>query len=211
MEPGFRVVHLDAGPAGLAKEALPEMVEPFTRALLADLADRPADVIHANYWLSGVVGHRVKHALELPLVSTFHTLARVKAETGDSEPQRRIDAETEVVGCSDVILANSIEEVDQLQRHYGADPTRIELVPPGVEHAFFSPETAVGRERARPRRRPHPALRRSHPAPRGSTWPSVRWRRCGVPMPAWWWSVARAAPTVRPNWPAFETSPPRWG
>lgn len=148
VEPGFRVVHLDAGPAGLAKEALPEMVEPFTRALLDDLADRPADVIHANYWLSGVVGHRVKHALELPLVSTFHTLARVKAETGDPEPQRRIDAETEVVGCSDVILANSIEEVDQLQRHYGADPSRIELVPPGVEHAFFSPGDRRGARHA---------------------------------------------------------------
>jgi D-inositol-3-phosphate glycosyltransferase len=148
VEPGFRVVHVEAGPVDLPKEHLPETVDAFTDGLLAELRDRPVDVIHANYWLSGVVGHRVKHRLDLPLVSTFHTLARVKAETGDPEPDRRVDAEAEVIGCSDVLLANSAEEHSQLQRLYGADPTRIEIVPPGVEHAFFSPGHKVGARRA---------------------------------------------------------------
>jgi D-inositol-3-phosphate glycosyltransferase len=53
-----------------------------------------------------------------------------------------------VVGCSDVILANSAEEVAQLERLYGADPNRIEIVPPGVEHAFFSPGDRAGARRA---------------------------------------------------------------
>ena len=97
------------------------------------------DALHANYWLSGVAGHRLKHELDLPLVSTFHTLARVKAETGDPEPERRVDAEAEVIGCSDAILASCAAEADQLERLYGADPSRIEIVPPGVDHAFFSP------------------------------------------------------------------------
>ncbi len=148
VEPGFRVVHVPAEPAQLAKEQLPETVDAFTRGVRAELARRPVDVIHANYWLSGVAGHRLKHQLDLPLVSTFHTLARVKAETGDPEPQRRIDAEAEVIGCSDVILANSVEEVAQLETLYGADPRRIEVVPPGVEHAFFSPGDRAGARRA---------------------------------------------------------------
>ncbi len=148
VEPGFRVVHLDAGPPELAKESLPDVVDAFTGALVDRLEREPVDVLHANYWLSGVVGHRAKHLLDLPLVSTFHTLARVKAETGDPEPDRRIDAEAEVVGCSDVILANSVEEVAQLQRLYGADPARIEIVPPGVDHAFFSPGPRSGARRA---------------------------------------------------------------
>lgn len=148
VEPGFRVVHLDAGDPDLPKEALPATVDAFTEALIARLRADPVDVLHANYWLSGVVGHRVKHRLDLPLVATFHTLARVKAETGDTEPQLRIDAEAEVIGCSDVILANSIEEVAQLERLYGADRSRIEIVPPGVEHAFFSPGDRGGARRA---------------------------------------------------------------
>jgi D-inositol-3-phosphate glycosyltransferase len=148
VEPGFRVVHVDAGAIDLPKEALPDTVEAFTDGVAAHLRRDPVDVIHANYWLSGVAGHRLKHRLELPLVSTFHTLARVKAETGDPEPSRRIDAEAEVIGCSDVIVANSVEEVAQLERLYGADPSRIEIVPPGVEHAFFSPGDQRGAREA---------------------------------------------------------------
>lgn len=144
VEPGFRVVHVDAGPLDLAKEQLPEIVDEFTDAVERDLAERPVDVIHANYWLSGVAGHRLKHRLDLPLVTTFHTLARVKAETGDHEPQRRIDAEAEVIRCADVITANSVTELHELVDHYGADPDRVEIVPPGVDHAFFSPGARDG-------------------------------------------------------------------
>ena len=139
VEPGFRVVHIDAGPVDLAKEQLPDVVDAFADGVadhLADLGD--VDALHANYWLSGVAGHRLKHELDLPLVSTFHTLARVKAETGDPEPERRVRAEADVIGCSDAILASCEAEVDQLERLYGADRSRIELVPPGVDHAFFS-------------------------------------------------------------------------
>ena len=91
-----------------------------------------------------MAGHRLKHDLDLPLVSTFHTLARVKAETGDAEPERRVRAEAEVIGCSDAILASCRAEAEQLVRLYGADPDRIELVPPGVDHAFFSPGDHAG-------------------------------------------------------------------
>lgn len=148
VEPGFRVVHIDAGDPRLPKEDLEATVPAFVEGVASELAHRPADVLHANYWLSGVAGHRLKHQLDLPLVSTFHTLARVKADTGDPEPQRRIDAEAEVVGCSDVIIANSVEEVGALSQLYGARPDRIEIVPPGVDHAFFSPGDRAGARRA---------------------------------------------------------------
>jgi len=148
VEPGFRVVHVDAGPVDLAKEALPDVVDDFTAAVGECLVDDPVDIIHANYWLSGVAGHQLKHQLDLPLVTTFHTLARVKAETGDPEPQRRVDAEIEVIRCADVITANSVTELHELVTHYGADPDRVEVVPPGVNHAFFSPGSQDGAQRA---------------------------------------------------------------
>ena len=140
VEPGFRVVHVPAGPADLTKEELPGIVDEWADRVAEHVAGvGSVDTLHANYWLSGVAGHRIKHALDLPLVSTFHTLARVKAETGDPEPARRVQAETEVIGCSDAILASCTAEASQLTQLYGADPTRIEIVPPGVDHAFFSP------------------------------------------------------------------------
>jgi D-inositol-3-phosphate glycosyltransferase len=149
VEPGFRVVHVPAGPSELTKEKLPEVVDEFAERVghhFDQLGD--VDAIHANYWLSGLAGHRLKHQFDLPLVSTFHTLARVKAETGDPEPQRRIDAEAEVIRCSDAILASCTAEADQLVELYGARRDRIELVPPGVDHAFFSPGDRRGARQA---------------------------------------------------------------
>ncbi len=139
VEPGFRVVHVDAGPLDLAKEDLPEVVPAYVEGVERRLRDTPVDVFHANYWLSGMAGHELKHRLDLPLVSTFHTLARVKAENGDPEPERRAEAEGAIIGCSDAITASSTTEESQLAVLYDAPADRIEVVPPGVDHAFFSP------------------------------------------------------------------------
>lgn len=139
-EPGLRVHHVVTGPlAEIRKECLPELLDDFTTAAMARMGgERRPDAIHANYWLSGMVGHALKHALDVPLVSTFHTLARVKAE-GEEDRARRARAESYVMGCSDAVLASSSVEAAQITSHYGVDPARVEVVAPGVDHAFFSP------------------------------------------------------------------------
>ncbi len=155
VEPGFAVHHVSAGPPiVVAKETLQDHVEEFTESVIDRMtgpphtmpgaSDAPADAIHANYWLSGLAGHAIKHRLELPLVSTFHTLDRVKAEASpeeveSAEPSRRARAESQIIGCSDALLASCSVEVDQLVELYGADRDRVEVVPLGVDHAFFSP------------------------------------------------------------------------
>ena len=150
VEPGFRVHHIIAGPvSAVPKQQLHGLVEEFTEGVaarmevLADL-DGPVEAIHANYWLSGIAGHTLKHRLDLPLVSTFHTLDRVKAEAtpedlDEAEPERRALAEASIIACSDAVLASCQVEVDQLVELYGADPERVPIVAPGVDHAFFSP------------------------------------------------------------------------
>jgi D-inositol-3-phosphate glycosyltransferase len=146
VERGVRVLHVDAGPrAEVAKEELAGLVPAFTRGVVDRIRETgDVDVIHANYWLSGVAGHEAKHELGLPLVSTFHTLARVKVDADLVESAERVRAESSVVGCSDVILANCEEEANDLQLHYSARRERIEIVPPGVDHAFFSPGDQAG-------------------------------------------------------------------
>ncbi|MEI7617949.1 MAG: glycosyltransferase [Actinomycetota bacterium] len=149
IEPGHRVVHLPAGPFDLAKEDLPHVVDEFGDAVIEHIRNGPGvDVVHANYWLSGLVAHRVKHELELPFVSTFHTLARVKAEGGDPEPALRERAEAEIINCADAICVSCTEEESQFRRLYGNPQGRIEIVAPGVEHAFFAPGEKSGARRA---------------------------------------------------------------
>ena len=104
----------------------------------------PFSSIHANYWLSGLSGHVIKHELNLPLVCTFHTLDRVKAESMPEEveadmPHRRAEAEASIIDCSDAVLASCSVEAEQIASLYGADPDRIRIVPLGVDHAFFGP------------------------------------------------------------------------
>lgn len=144
VEPGFDVVHVPAGPTELAKEDLPLHVDEFAEWVGKDFEDFQPDVIHANYWLSGVAGRLLKQEFGLPLLTTFHTLARVKAVSGDKEPESRARAEAEVMSCADAVLANATAEAEQLVQYYDADPDRIEIVPPGVDHALFSPGNQAG-------------------------------------------------------------------
>ena len=151
VEPGFRVHHVEAGPvAPLPKEALPELAHEFAVAVMQHMTANgiKADLLHANYWLSAVAGHEIKHALDLPLVTTFHTLARVKNEGSDLDSEERACAEAAAIGCSDMVLANTSIEADELVHYYGAHRDRIEEVPLGVDHAFFSPGSAAGARRA---------------------------------------------------------------
>ena len=149
VEPGHRVVHVTAGPYDLPKEQLPSVLTEFGDRVMEYLrGDFPADVLHANYFLSGLVAHRLKHELDLPFVSTFHTLAKVKAEGGDSEPEWRHRAEMEIIGCADAICVSCTEEESQFRRLYGDPKGRVEIVAPGVEHAFFAPGDRRGARRA---------------------------------------------------------------
>ena len=157
VEPGHRVVYIEAGPHHLPKEALPEISDQFCHGVIEWIkANETPDVIHGNYWLSGVVGHHLKHELGVPFVSTFHTLARVKAEGGDPEPRWRDRAEAEIIQCSDAICVSCVEEEEQFRRLYGDPAGRIEIISPGVEHALFAPgdrsaaRRAVGFDEQRP-------------------------------------------------------------
>ncbi|MBI2167969.1 MAG: glycosyltransferase [Actinobacteria bacterium] len=140
---GVRVHHVVAGPeAPVPKEHLPDLVEEFTDGVAREIestGSRPR-LFHANYWLSGVAGHALKHELELPLVSTFHTLARVRAVTDPgTSPELRARHESDTVRCSDLILASTGDEADDLRRLYDAGPGQVEVVPPGVDHTVFHP------------------------------------------------------------------------
>lgn len=149
VEPGHRVVHIEAGAYDLGKEHLPEVLDEFGDRVAEHLrGDDAVDILHANYFLSGLVAHRLKHELEIPFVTTFHTLAKVKAEGGDPESAWRQRAEEQIIGCADAICVNCSEEELQFRRLYGDPPGRVEIVAPGVEHAFFAPGDRGGARRA---------------------------------------------------------------
>jgi D-inositol-3-phosphate glycosyltransferase len=150
VEPGLRVHHVTAGPSSaLERDELAEHVAAYADGVGAALrcAGRP-DVIHANYWLSGLAGHRLKHELDVPLVTTFHTLERVKAGATAAESDERAHVEAALISCADAVLASCAVEADEMVDLYAADRSRVHVVPLGVEHAFFAPGDRAQARRA---------------------------------------------------------------
>jgi D-inositol-3-phosphate glycosyltransferase len=147
MSPGVTVRHVSAGPfEGLGKDELPAQLCAFTAAVLREEAQHERgyyDVVHSHYWLSGQVGWLASDRWNVPLIHTAHTLAKVKNEAladGDNpEPRARVIGEQQVVDQADRLIANTAEEARQLVRHYGADPARTLVVPPGVDLDRFAP------------------------------------------------------------------------
>ncbi|MGN6090671.1 MAG: D-inositol-3-phosphate glycosyltransferase [Actinomycetales bacterium] len=155
LAPGVLVRHVTAGPyEGLAKEDLPSQLCAFTAGVLrAEAAHEPGyyDLVHSHYWLSGQVGWLAAERWGVPLVHTMHTMARVKntalAADDAPEPDARVIGETQVVEAADRLVANTDEEARQLVDLYGADPSRVVTVSPGVDLSTFQPRgTAAARE-----------------------------------------------------------------
>jgi D-inositol-3-phosphate glycosyltransferase len=156
MSPGVTVRHVSAGPfEGLGKDELPAQLCAFTAAVLREEAQHEPGfygVVHSHYWLSGQVGWLARDRWSVPLIHTAHTLAKVKNEAlaaGDRpEPRARVIGEQQVVDEADRLIANTDEEARQLVRHYGADPARTLVVPPGVDLDKFAPGDRAKARRA---------------------------------------------------------------
>ena len=107
------------------------------------------DVMHANFFMSGAAALRVKAALGIPLVMTFHALGRVRRRhqgADDGFPDDRFAIEDALVNESDCVIAECPQDQVDLLELYDADPARIVTVPCGFDAQEFMP---VERQAAR--------------------------------------------------------------
>jgi len=143
---GSRLIQVKAGPcAPVPKEELSRYLPEFLGGVLrrGRLEGRPYDLVHTHYWLSGWVGRSAKEIWGVPLVASFHTLGKVKnyslARGELPEPGMRLEGEEHVIAEADRIVAATPVEAAQLVGLYRADPDRIRVIPPGVDHTLFAP------------------------------------------------------------------------
>ncbi|MCL4183371.1 MAG: glycosyltransferase [Burkholderiaceae bacterium] len=153
VEPGMRVLHLDAGPAApLPKEQLLPHMDAFGAAALQRFRHGARyDVVHANFFMSGLVGLRLKQRLGIPLVVTFHALGLVRREhqgTADGFPPEREAIERHIVRFADRVVAECPQDRSDLLRLYDACAQRIAMVPCGVDPKQFAPGSKAQARRA---------------------------------------------------------------
>ncbi|HVE64213.1 MAG TPA: D-inositol-3-phosphate glycosyltransferase [Mycobacteriales bacterium] len=147
LEPGITVRHVNAGPfEGLSKNDLPAQLCAFTSGVLrAEAVREPGyyDLVHSHYWLSGQVGWLASERWRVPLVHTFHTLARVKnaalAADDEPEPTARVIGEEQVVAAATRLVASTDTEAAELVSLYDARPDQVCTIAPGVDLNRFSP------------------------------------------------------------------------
>jgi glycosyltransferase involved in cell wall biosynthesis len=145
LAPGVRVVHVPAGPAAaVAKEDLLPHMASFTTSMARFMARQPAgyDLVHANFFLSGLVAADLKTRTGLPFVVTFHALGRVRRQFQAGEdrfPDERFAIEDRIAREADQIIAECPQDKDDLIRLYHADPARITVVPCGFDRHEFRP------------------------------------------------------------------------
>ena len=149
---GVRVVNLPAGPPeSVPKDDLFPFMAELRDTFYQFAREEPDayDLVHANFWMSGWVACEAKRDLGLPFAQTFHALGETKQrEQGarDTSPPERQSAEFRILEEVERVLATCPAEVEELTTLYEADPTRLSLVPCGVDTRTFRP---VDRREAR--------------------------------------------------------------
>src|SRR5690242_1463374 len=81
--PGVRIIHIKAGPASpVHKNDLYQYTPTFAR-YIDEFRRREAlryDAVHSHYWLSGVAAMRLACHWNVPHLTMFHTLGRLKQD-----------------------------------------------------------------------------------------------------------------------------------
>lgn len=143
--PNVRVIHIQAGPEKfIPKEQLLEYMDRFTINMHNYILENNLSysLIHANFFMSALVASNLKKYLDIPYVVTFHALGLVRKlhqKEKDGFPAERIDIEKHVVRDADQIIAECPQDMEDLMFHYGADPSKITIVPCGFNPKEFYP------------------------------------------------------------------------
>ncbi|HLD94094.1 MAG TPA: glycosyltransferase [Anaerolineales bacterium] len=142
---GARLITLAAGPRReLEKNELAADIPEFAQRVqeFAQMKGLRYDLIHAHYWMSGLVGRLLKASWGVPLAVMFHTLGLVKnriAVLGERESDERIRGERRTLAASDLVVASTPGELADLQWLYELPSARAAVIPPGVDLQQFHP------------------------------------------------------------------------
>jgi sucrose-phosphate synthase len=149
-----KIVRIPFGPKRyLRKESLWPYIEFFVDQTLVHFRRTGVpDIIHGHYADAGLAGAQLARLLRVPFVFTGHSLGRVKRQRmslGKVDPAAlekkynftpRIEAEEIALETAAMVVTSTAQEVQQqyeLYDHYV--PSRMEVIPPGVDLSRFAP------------------------------------------------------------------------
>jgi D-inositol-3-phosphate glycosyltransferase len=148
----IRVIRVKAGPRKyMPKENFINVIDEFSHNILKRIEKENLeyDLIHANYWFSGLIALKVNERIKKPIVYVFHSIGQVRFNTfkgrGDLEEREdehyktRTRAEKEIAQKSAGIISSSPVEKQLIKKLFRIEPEKIKMIPIGVDKKIFRP------------------------------------------------------------------------
>ena len=117
-------------------------LQEFKNKLEESIDLKSFNVIHAHYWLSGLVAKEISNVLNIPFIFTSHSLGVFL----DGYNKERVDCEKIVMTSSNLITASTVFETMLITDTYKIDESKIRKIIPGVDREIFSPDLSVKKE-----------------------------------------------------------------
>jgi len=117
-------------------------LQEFSKKLDEFIDLKSFDLIHAHYWLSGLIAKQVAEEFKIPLIYTSHSLG-IFLEGYNKE---RVDCEKMVMESSHFVTASSEFENVLISENYKIDKNKIKQITPGVDREVFTPNSSIKRE-----------------------------------------------------------------
>ena len=118
-----------------------DFLDEFIDKTFQYIEEHEIDVVHAHYWLSGLVAKEIQQKYKIPFIFTSHSLGVFVQENGLD----RISAEKEIFNIADKVTASSKFEKDNLLNRYGVDKLKIHITTPGLDKKIFKAYRGVKR------------------------------------------------------------------
>ena len=138
----LKFISLDIFESELNVEDKEIYLQEFKNKLVDSLDLNSFDVIHAHYWLSGLVAKEISNELNIPFIFTSHSLGIFL----DGYNKERVDCEKIVMTSTNLVTASSVFETMLIADTYKIDENKIKKITPGVDRKIFIPDLSVEKE-----------------------------------------------------------------
>ena len=128
--------------SGLGTEDKEKYLQEFIEKLNENYDLKSFDVIHAHYWLSGLVAKHISNEFNIPFVFTAHSLGVFL----DGYNKERVDCEKLIMTSSNYITASSDFEQNLISESYQIDKNKIKKITPGIDRSLFAPDLSTNRK-----------------------------------------------------------------
>jgi len=147
----LRVIRIKAGPKRyIPRDTFLQVIDEFSDNVCKRVKREKMryDIIHANYWFSGVIGLKIAKKMKIPMVFVFHSIGQVRFETLKKYQLQKDDYilfqtrklwENTIVHKTDKIIATSPVEKQIIKKIFNISEEKIKCIPIGVDQDIFYP------------------------------------------------------------------------